>query len=208
MAPNGSPLATLAQQGAEAANLIIVEKSADVPQREPSIDDNDRARHARSEVASSASPNHHLSEHDARQQITQNRTAREFGHEWDDLRNVIKDRRCLKLKMSSPPRRSLAEDIAPMGKSGFCALVGPLRQVQWPDKFKTGNIDRYDGSSNPEEFIQVYQTIIEATGGDDRVKANFLPTVLNGAVRSWLINLPEGSITSWDQLCAMLIENF
>jgi hypothetical protein len=95
-----------------------------------------------------------------------------------------------------------------MGKSGFCALVGPLRQVQWPDKFKTGNIDRYDGSSNPEEFIQVYQTIIEATGGDDRVKANFLPTVLNGAVRSWLINLPEGSITSWDQLCAMLIGNF
>jgi hypothetical protein len=208
MAPNGSPLATLAQQGAEAANLIIIEKSADVPQREPSIDDNDRARHARSEAASSASPNHRLSEHDARQQITQNRTAREFGREWDDLRNVIKDRRRLKLRMSSPPRRSLAEGIAPMGKSGFCALVGPLRQVQWPDKFKTGNIDRYDGSSNPEEFIQVYQTIIEATGGDDRVKANFLPTVLNGAVRSWLINLPEGSITSWDQLCAMLIGNF
>jgi hypothetical protein len=54
----------------------------------------------------------------------------------------------------------------------------------------------------------VYQTIIEATGGDDRVKANFLPTVLTGAARSWLINLPEGSITSWDQLCAMFIRNF
>jgi predicted RNA-binding protein with EMAP domain len=26
--------------------------------------------------------------------------------------------------------------------------------------------------------------------------------------RSWLINLPEGSITSWDQLCAMFIGNF
>jgi hypothetical protein len=40
-----------------------------------------------------------------------------------------------------------------MGKSGFRALAGPLRQVRWPDKFKIGNIDRYDGSSNPEEFI-------------------------------------------------------
>jgi hypothetical protein len=78
-----------------------------------------------------------------------------------------------------------------MGKSGFRALAGPLRQVRWPDKFRTGNIDRYDDSSNPEEFIQVYQTVIEAVGGDDRVKANFLPTTLIGATRSWLINLPK-----------------
>jgi hypothetical protein len=54
-------------------------------------------------------------------------------------------------------------------------------------------------------FIQVYQTVIEAAGGDDRVKTNFLPTMLSGAARSWLINLPEGSIHSWDQLCAMFI---
>jgi hypothetical protein len=94
-----------------------------------------------------------------------------------------------------------------MGRSGFRALEGPLRQVRWPDKFKTVNIDRYDGSSNPEEFIQVYQTVIEAIRVDDRVKANFLPTALTGAARSWLINLPEGSVTSWDQLCAIFIGN-
>jgi hypothetical protein len=95
-----------------------------------------------------------------------------------------------------------------MGKSGFRALAGPLRQVRWPDKFKTSNIDRYDSSNNPEEFIQVYQTVIETAGGDDRVKANYLPTTLTGVARSCLINLPEGSITSWDQLCAMFIRNF
>jgi hypothetical protein len=93
-------------------------------------------------------------------------------------------------------------------RSGFCALAGPLRQVWWSDKFKTGNIDRYDSSSNPEEFIQLYQTVIEAAGGDDRVKAKFLPTALTGVAKSWLINLSEGSVTSWDQLCAMFIENF
>jgi hypothetical protein len=54
-----------------------------------------------------------------------------------------------------------------MGRSEFHALAGPLRHVRWPNKFKTGNIDRYDGSSNPEEFIQVYQTIIEAARGDE-----------------------------------------
>jgi hypothetical protein len=85
---------------------------------------------------------------------------------------------------------------------------GALGEVRWPDKFKACHIDQYDDSSNPEEFIQVYQTVIEGASGDDRVKTNFLHTALSGAARSWLINLPERFIHSWDQLCAMFIENF
>jgi hypothetical protein len=63
----------------------------------------------------------------------------------------------------------------------FCALATKLKQVAWPDKFKPGPIDMYDSSSNPEEFIQVYHMVIEAAGGDNRVKANYLPTSLSGA---------------------------
>jgi hypothetical protein len=69
MAPDGSPLALLAQQGAEAANLVVAEKTASGPRREPSAGHNNRARRARSEAASSASPNQHLAENDARQRI-------------------------------------------------------------------------------------------------------------------------------------------
>jgi hypothetical protein len=67
-----------------------------------------------------------------------------------------------------------------VGKSGFYGLVGPLRQVPWPEKFKADNIDWYDGSNNPEEFIQVYQIIIEAARGDNRVEANFMPMTILG----------------------------
>jgi hypothetical protein len=70
MAPDGSPLAVLAQQGADAANLIVAEKSTDVPRRDPSIGGNDRARRVRSEAASSTSPNCRLSEHNAWRRIT------------------------------------------------------------------------------------------------------------------------------------------
>jgi hypothetical protein len=45
-------------------------------------------------------------------------------------------------------------------------------------------------------------------GGDDRVKINYLPTALSGVARSWLINLSERSIYTWDQLCFMFISNF
>jgi hypothetical protein len=36
--------------------------------------------------------------------------------------------------------------------------------------------------------------VIEAAGGDDQVKANYLSTSLSGMAKSWLINLLEGSI--------------
>jgi hypothetical protein len=65
MAPDGSPLALLAQQGVETANLVVGEKSTGVPRREPSGGHNDRARCARSEVASSFSPNRRLAGNDA-----------------------------------------------------------------------------------------------------------------------------------------------
>jgi hypothetical protein len=140
-------------KSAKAANLVVADKSASVPEREPSVGDNDRARRARSEAVSSASPNRRLFEYDARWRITKNRVAQEYNWDWDDLHNVIEDRRHLRLRTPSPPQCFMAEDLAPTEKSGFCALAGPLRQIRWPDKFKTGNIDKYDNSSNLEEFI-------------------------------------------------------
>jgi hypothetical protein len=86
----------------------------------------------------------------------------------------------------------------PIREGSFCALAAPLRDVRWLDKFKTGHINTYVGSSSPEEFILIYQIVIKAAGGDDRVNANYLPTALSGATRSWLINLPKGSIYTWD----------
>jgi hypothetical protein len=68
----------------------------------------------------------------------------------------------------------------------------------WLEKFKPRHVDKYDSCSNPEEFIQVYHTIIEATGGDDRVKTYYLPMALSDVARSWLINPPEGSTYNWD----------
>jgi hypothetical protein len=76
-------------------------------------------------------------------------------------------------------------------EGGFCGLASSFRQIIWPEKFKPGHINKYAGSSNPEEFIQVYHTVIEIEEGDDQVNANYLPTVLFDTSRTMLINLPE-----------------
>jgi hypothetical protein len=210
MAPEISPLVALAQQGAEAANVVIAQRSVGNPQGEPSVGNrsNDRGKRAQSEAVASVSGNRHLADNDVRRWITQNSYLRECDRDREDLRNVIDDRRHRRARSPTPSRCSPARDVTPSGRDDFRALAPSLKQVVWPNKFKVGHIDKYDGSSNLEEFIQIYHTVIEVTGGDDRVKANYLPTTLSSVARSWLINLPEGSIYIRDQLCAMFIENF
>jgi hypothetical protein len=133
---------------------------------------------------------------------------RECSRDHEDLHNIIDDRRLLRARPLPPPRCSTTRDVTSSRRDDFRALVPPLRQVVWPEKFKVGHIDKYDGSCDPEEFVQVYHTVIEVAGGDDRVKINYLLMTLSSMTRSWLINLPEGSIYTWDQLCCMFIRNF
>jgi hypothetical protein len=124
MVPEGSPLVALTQEGVEAANLVIAERLAGNPRREPFVRNrsDDQARCARSEATSSASPNQRLANNDARRCITQN-------HNLCDLRNVIEDRRHHRARTPTPPRQSLAGDVPPTGKSGFCTLTAPLKEV-------------------------------------------------------------------------------
>jgi hypothetical protein len=103
MTSDGSPLALLTQQGAEAVNLVVAEKLAGVHRGKPFAGRNDWAGRARSEAASSASPRWHLSEHDARRRITQNRNTWEYGHNRNDLHNVIENRKRIRDRTPSPP---------------------------------------------------------------------------------------------------------
>nr|AAM94933.1 putative GAG-POL precursor [Oryza sativa Japonica Group] len=62
--------------------------------------------------------------------------------------------------------------------------MASLRNVRWPPRFRPTITEKYDGSVNPAEFLQIYTTGIEAAGGDDRVMANFFPMALKGQARA------------------------
>ena len=57
------------------------------------------------------------------------------------------------------------------------------------------------------EFLTLYTIGIQAAGGDDKVMANWFPMALKDAARSWIMNVPEGSIASWGDLCDAFIAN-
>ena len=80
--------------------------------------------------------------------------------------------------------------------AGCRAFTPELCSVAWPGKFKSDLPPRYDGTADPAEFLQLYELSIEAANGDERVMANWFPMVLKDGARSWLLNLPQGSISS------------
>src|SRR3954465_15479857 len=94
---------------------------------------------------------------------------------------------------------------------GCPAFTHELRQVQWlsTKNFKPDVPEKYDGKSHPSEFLSIYTIAVQAAGGrDDKILANYFPLVLKPNVRSWLMHLPDNSISSWPDLCHQLVGAF
>jgi hypothetical protein len=83
---------------------VVAERSVGNPPQEPYVGNQDWARHARSEAASSVSDNQCLpDDNNAWRRITQNRNMWEYNCDRDDLRNIIDDRRRIRARTPTPP---------------------------------------------------------------------------------------------------------
>jgi hypothetical protein len=91
---------------------------------------------------------------------------------------------------------------------GCAALADHLRAATWPPKFRPHLSEKYDGTLNPSEFLQVYVTAITAAGGNTVVMASYFHVALTGPSWTWLMNLTPGSVYSWKELCARFTANF
>jgi hypothetical protein len=96
----------------------------------------------------------------------------------------------------------------PLAGVGCVALADHLRVASWPLKFWPHLPEKYDRTSNPSEFLQVYVTAITSAGGNTVVMATNFHVSLSGPARTWLMILALGSIYSWEELCARFVANF
>jgi hypothetical protein len=106
------------------------------------------------------------------------------------------------------PRGARIQAGVPLAGVGCAALADHLHAATWPSKFRPHLPQKYDGTSNPSEFMQVYVTAITTAGGDTAVMATYFHVALSGSTRSWLMNLTPGSIYSWEELYARFTANF
>jgi hypothetical protein len=67
---------------------------------------------------------------------------------------------------------------------GYVALVDHLRTATWPPKFRPHLPEKYDSTSNPSEFLQVYVTAITTASGNTVVMASYFHVALTGLSRT------------------------
>jgi hypothetical protein len=96
----------------------------------------------------------------------------------------------------------------PLAGVGYAALADHLHAASWPPKFRSHLPKKYNGTSNPSEFLQVYITAITAAGGNTAVMATYFHVALSGPAQTWVMNLAPGPIYSWEELCVRFVANF
>jgi hypothetical protein len=106
------------------------------------------------------------------------------------------------------PMGTRSQAGVPLAGVGCAVLVDYLHAASWPSKFRPHLPEKYDGTSNPSEFLQVYVTAITAAGGNTAVMATYFHVALSGPARTWLMNLAAGSIYSWEELYEWFVANF
>jgi hypothetical protein len=111
-------------------------------------------------------------------------------------------------KAPQTPVGARSQTGVPLTGVGCAALTDHLRMASWPPKFWPHLLEKYDGTTNPSEFLQVYVTAITAAGGNTAVMATYFHVALSGPARTWLMNLAPRSIYSWEELCARFVANF
>jgi hypothetical protein len=105
------------------------------------------------------------------------------------LPNACPSAQC-RAPMSSYTTTDLREEINRCrgGEDNLTAIEDSCRSTPPPKK--------YDKTVNPTEFLQINSTAILTAGGDEAIMANYFPITLTGRTRSWLLNLPEGTLDS------------
>jgi hypothetical protein len=82
------------------------------------------------------------------------------------------------------PRGARIQAGVPLGGVGCAALADHLRTTTWTSKFRPHLPEKYDVTSNPSEFLQVYVIAITAAGGDTAVMATYFHVALSGPAQT------------------------
>ncbi|XP_010243878.1 PREDICTED: uncharacterized protein LOC104587836 [Nelumbo nucifera] len=77
-----------------------------------------------------------------------------------------------------------------------------------PKDFKVPLLDKYDGSYDPSDHVDVFQSQMHLAGADEACMCMAFSITFKGLAWAWYKNLTPGSIKSWGQFVDMFTANF
>jgi hypothetical protein len=78
----------------------------------------------------------------------------------------------------------------------------------WLANFRAGTYPKYNGSTDPTQYIMSYQVVVASSGGDDATMDKSFIIALEGPALTWYNRLPPLSIDSWRSLRDKFLLNF
>jgi hypothetical protein len=87
-------------------------------------------------------------------------------------------------------------------------LALQLQASPWPTNFRAGTYPKYNGSTDPAQYIMSYQVVVASSGGHDATMAKSFIIALEGSALNWYTRLPPLSIDSWKGLRDKFLLNF
>ena len=102
-------------------------------------------------------------------------------------------------------RTNSIKDLVHRTDSPFIALINsyPL-----PPKFKIPSLDSYDGTCDPFNHIATFKTTMHLQGVSDKIMCKAFPTILKGPARVWFSKIPPNSVSSFEELSKLFVNNF
>ena len=76
-----------------------------------------------------------------------------------------------------------------------------------PSKFKIPTLDSYDRTRDLCDHIAMFKKTIHLWGVPDEIICRAFPTMLKGLARVWFGKLPPNSITSFQELSKLFVNN-
>jgi hypothetical protein len=87
-------------------------------------------------------------------------------------------------------------------------LAPQLQASPWPANFRAGTYPKYNGSTDPAQYIMSYQVAVALSRGDDAIMAKSFIIALEGPTLTWYTRLSPLSIDSWKGLHDKFLLNF
>jgi hypothetical protein len=87
-------------------------------------------------------------------------------------------------------------------------LAPQLQVSPWPANFRAGTYPKYNGNTDPAQYIMSYQVAVASSRGDDATMAKSFIIALEGPALTWYTRLPPLSIDSWRSLRDKFLLNF
>ena len=119
--------------------------------------------------------------------------------EMDQMRRVMDEMR------ENMRRVNPVHDLVHQTDSPFVPSVNshPL-----PSKFKMPSLDSYDGTRDPCDHIATFKTTMHLQGDPYEIMCRAFLTTLKGPARVWFNKIPSNSVSSFDELSKLFVNNF